>query len=263
MTTRPNPSHKWIPAYARYTDSDMSFNCLECDALIDSCNCIWAAIRDLQSRTEHTKERLNEANDAYAPHLVELQKQVDEISSYECHNRALIEDLNLSLKEYVNAVSDISMRVNKVDSLLREFEKQKIQPKFEEVATAVSDFLIRIKTIEDFIGQNYKIDIEKLTDRIGEAELRLQSYHQGNQNWVETNVKNLHNRIDDLENGAIKRIGILGNALNETSYGTYKESKSPHKCPLCEGKGYWNKVENGMACGGRCSTCEGNGIVWG
>lgn len=39
--------------------------------------------------------------------------------------------------------------------------------------------------------------------------------------------------------------------------------KKPHKCPLCEGEGYKRWSSENMAGGGRCSTCEGIGIVWG
>lgn len=39
--------------------------------------------------------------------------------------------------------------------------------------------------------------------------------------------------------------------------------KKPHKCPICASKGFVNGVENNIAWGHRCNTCEGKGIVWG
>jgi hypothetical protein len=46
-------------------------------------------------------------------------------------------------------------------------------------------------------------------------------------------------------------------------YQLIASQKIPHKCPLCEGIGYWHSVENNIASGGQCKSCEGKGIVWG
>jgi hypothetical protein len=38
--------------------------------------------------------------------------------------------------------------------------------------------------------------------------------------------------------------------------------KSPYKCPVCDGKGYWRGIEDNISCGGQCHACESKGIVW-
>lgn len=54
----------------------------------------------------------------------------------------------------------------------------------------------------------------------------------------------------------LERIEIL---LNEC----LKPNRRPHKCPLCDGKGYVSSVENGIASGHRCAACDAKGLVWG
>jgi len=172
--------------------------------------------------------------------LEELRKEINEISRYECHNRALIEDLNLSLTEYVNAVADISMRVNKVDSLLREFEKQKIQPKFEEVATAISNHDERIHDLENIGAESRLLGLEEELKSVSNALY----------------VRN--KEFFDLRDECRK-------ILSETNY-----QPKPYKCPVCNGLTLLSRKyvdesvgENTNLPPAICISCEGKGIIWG
>lgn len=78
----------------------------------------------------------------------------------------------------------------------------------------------------------------------------------------------LQRQIDEINNGLIKRIGILGEALHTLSEENNKLSKKPYKCPLCDGLGENRLDRNGMLLSfppkwPNCKVCKGEGIVWG
>lgn len=75
-------------------------------------------------------------------------------------------------------------------------------------------------------------------------------------------------RIEEIENGLINRIGILGTALQQLSDENHKLKKAPHKCPVCEGEGRIvlkvPLVTKTSTCYSiNCVPCEGKGIIWG
>lgn len=76
-------------------------------------------------------------------------------------------------------------------------------------------------------------------------------------------------RIEEIENGLINRIGILGTALQELSDEIHRVKKEPHKCPVCDGCGMRatplrvKNYENTMIpINLDCMSCEGKGIIW-
>jgi hypothetical protein len=62
-------------------------------------------------------------------------------------------------------------------------------------------------------------------------------------------------RLDDLEE-RVKRLEEIYKNIS------YMKERIPYRCPICDGTGYWKKIENHVACGGRCHSCDGKGIVW-
>lgn len=108
-------------------------------------------------------------------------------------------------------------------------------------------FLNRIKTIEDFISQNYEVDMGSIRERI----LEVQGVCIHNNGVLCEDIYSFEKRLDKLERHF------------SGDYQLIASTKRPHKCPICDGKGYWSRSENNMACGGRCDTCEAKGIVWG
>jgi len=91
---------------------------------------------------------------------------------------------------------------------------------------------------------------------------KLENFNQYDTELISNQIKKINeleikfaNDIDSVREGLLQtRLQFIDQLGND---------KKPHRCPICEGQGYWHKVENGIACGGRCQTCEGKGIVWG
>ena len=82
----------------------------------------------------------------------------------------------------------------------------------------------------------------------------------------------LEEKIDEIENSLIKRVGILGDCLHKLSEENNKLRKKPHKCPVCDGKRFifYNDFLEVWPIGGlkieghkNCSICDAKGIVWG
>lgn len=128
----------------------------------------------------------------------------------------------------------------------------------------------RIKKLEALNQQCFDANpISEIEKRFDENEMGLQSHYDS--------LLSLDKRITDVLEVCVKeddfygfRVEIRKN-IDEIQaqldvirkVGVKVNNKKPHPCPLCEGKGYWHKIENNISCGGRCNTCEGKGIVWG
>ena len=89
----------------------------------------------------------------------------------------------------------------------------------------------RIKTIEDFIGQNYKNDIDVIKTTLAD------------------NIRHVNERINEMR----------GLALHPTK---------PHKCPVCNSLGFISTSYIGNGANSEisrnvCHGCEGKGMVWG
>lgn len=95
---------------------------------------------------------------------------------------------------------------------------------------------------------------------------------------IDKKISSMQVRIYEIENGLIKRIGILGEALHTLSEENNALRKKPHKCPVCHGEikilidpvtpmsgiqaMFGKRDENGMYYKD-CKSCDGKGIVWG
>lgn len=107
------------------------------------------------------------------------------------------------------------------------------------------------KQINEVIGISVRgdRDLEKEIDsKLPDIEKGLQSHHD--------ELLKLEEKLDILmlENYNLKRwLETLCEKVN---------NYQPYKCPVCEGKGYWSKIEDNISCGGQCHVCDGKGIVW-
>lgn len=149
----------------------------------------------------------------------------------------------------------IFKRLDYIDKFIKEFSKIALS-EIKETQEQYIEFLKRIKSIEDFIDQNYKVDHSDHDERIHDLErigagMRLHT--------LETNMQK---KIKELET-EINTVRALG------SKAFYPEK--PHKCPVCEGMG---KDKNPLVMGEitspstiymknpDCYVCNGKGIVW-
>lgn len=131
------------------------------------------------------------------------------------------------------------------------------------------------------LEQAYKADGEVARDIIFEGARRSEEIrrvasecetHCGAILSLENQVKNIKEKFKDIHDwekvmseGTSSMVVRLDKLERHFSgdYQLVASTKRPHKCPICDGKGYWSRSENNMACGGRCDTCEAKGIVWG
>lgn len=128
---------------------------------------------------------------------------------------------------------------------------------------------VRVVGFHDFklrqIDANSKLDkkMQLMKEDIGKCVTFdvVHSHRQMVETWqagCEQLINGINLRLDEIENGLIKRVGILGQALHELSQDNHKLRKTPHKCPLCDGCGVSGELALAY-----CQACEGKGIVWG
>lgn len=74
---------------------------------------------------------------------------------------------------------------------------------------------------------------------------------------VEDNVKNIHLRLDELENHVKK--------MTESYIKNVVKNAVPYICPVCEGARIIEKpnFQDGEEIKYQCRTCEGKGVIWG
>lgn len=121
--------------------------------------------------------------------------------------------------------------------------------------SSLMNLIKRIKTIEDFIGQNYATDINKINERISIVEKYCD---KDLADWSE---------LDDKIINALDRIDSLENVYNKWLLHDVNQviNRKPHKCPVCSGQGCYD-VENlssSLRVNLECHCCEGKGILWG
>lgn len=79
--------------------------------------------------------------------------------------------------------------------------------------------------------------------------------------WTRKDEDIIYERLEKLEGLLDFTKNLLNTKIHlDEKLGTHKK---PYCCPVCADKGYWNSIENSIACGGQCKACEGKGIVWG
>lgn len=75
--------------------------------------------------------------------IMNMEKRLSELEEW-----TRIEDdvVHFKIKEIYDIMADLSMRINQMKSSLREFEKQKIDPKFEEIARQIDHIVDCLNT---------------------------------------------------------------------------------------------------------------------
>lgn len=127
----------------------------------------------------------------------------------------------------------------------------------------------RIKKLESSGNYNkdYGLDLHKELIKLMEDHLSLQEhlnmlsqdytefklgYPKSVENFVEVNIKNLHDRIDVICKNFDSNKAIV--------------HRNPYKCPVCDGVGInvvIGEVRGLPIKSDKCHVCEGKGIVWG
>src|SRR3990167_1746354 len=94
-----------------------------------------------------------------------------------CNCHAEIAELNYKYVALLNQCADLSQRINKQNSSLCEFEKQRVQPKFEEIKTDILELKRRINITERSID-NKLIDVlyAEVVNPLQERIDKLESY---------------------------------------------------------------------------------------
>lgn len=128
---------------------------------------------------------------------------------------------------------DLSKRVEKLESenLMRQDTIACVDRAYDEQC---ENLLRRIKIIEDFIGQNYKVEMSEL--------------HQLNLKRIEDNtlISRRLTRVEEHFSG---------------DYQLISSKISPHRCPICCGEGKFMHCGVLKMC--ECHSCEGKGVLWG
>lgn len=148
------------------------------------------------------------------------------------------------------------------------FLEEKISEKY-----AHSDVISRIERLEKLYNSSTEIE-QLLLTRLKE----LESWTRADEDVVYDKLKVLENEINEIKNGLIRRVGILGEDLYHLSEENYKLRKFPHKCPICLGdqkilidpatplsgiEAMFGKRDiNGMYYKD-CKACNETGILWG
>lgn len=134
--------------------------------------------------------------------------------------------LSQCCKDLLNKIGELSMKVNEMASSLRTFEKERVNPKFEEVRTQMEK---HGDIIDSLVSDSCRLNDIPL--KVSHLEQKMKDIE-----WL---------HVDD-EDGGMK------NCVS---------NKKPHKCPACDGEGF--RLETEKFCEHLCVSCEGKGIVWG
>jgi hypothetical protein len=206
--------------------------------------------------------------------LKNIDRQITRISELEKFRNDFKDALKKDISENEDMFIEIERRINSLESMA-DFEKvkslifegakthasilrcEKRLKELEEWTRKDEDAIYkRIKIIEDFIGQNYRSDIqriEKLVNAHEEYLCRIDKIAMCDPDKVLSNQKILDERLSILEAKIDNKSG--------------KVDKIPHKCPKCEGDGkLWELKINGIPADYskfiNCFCCEGKGILW-
>jgi len=153
--------------------------------------------------------------------ILKFEKRMEEL---EAQLVAFDEDAeyldSLSLPKRIEKLEKSSFEDMKNELICFKKQRNELNERIEACEQNYPSLWKKLKIIEDFIGQNYKVDLSSLIERI----------------------ERLENIIKDNQ-GLINRIGILGEALHELSEENHKLRKKPYKCPSCNGSGEIKKKD--------------------
>ena len=104
--------------------------------------------------------------------------------------------------------------------------------------------------------------VKALTEMYKEISCMVAGCQDHRIRQIDENRK-ISRRVEEIENGLFRRIGILGEALHLMSEDNHQLKKTPHKCHVCGGSGKNINVLLSMPpIYPNCKSCEGSGIVW-
>lgn len=221
-----------------YENSRNTHPCIGCGVPVCDCKCIWNSFREmyqmfskldtrveeLEDRIKHTEEDLN-----YVPTtealcaLVERVKELEESYQGQFHEISNLED----------EVAALQSHADKVDTC------------FGEVLESGKTFHVSKETIGKTVEKSLDARLS-LTQRIDELKERLDKH--------ELITKNDIHGLTQCHNNLMYRVLDM----KDENEDVYKTEKSPHKCPVCEGKGGFLSTDPN-----KCHACAGTGIVWG
>lgn len=201
----------------------------------------WAHEIKEDSPDETKRNVTKDAQEAGHEHIMQRINRLESLTDI-ANYKVFIDDFNIR----VSKLEKLSFGGHALDrcaaDVLERLTKLETYMNMEDRATA-SDVLLRLNELEK--KREMVIDLESFAFAFNDT------------------CDKIYKRIEDLENGAIKRIGILGNALADVS------TKKPHACPVCHGQtGYdLQSLEEVMANEGKtfkyCKACDGEGVLWG
>lgn len=219
------------------------------DALFHDYNHLEDAIVELRKHdTADHDERIHDLENVCAEkRLIKLEEHVETINKQKFsefhHLKPDLNKLEAKLKVQLNNLSDLSVKINKLQSSLREFEKQRIDPRFHEIEERVKDIEYRLNHIVELPTElDIRLqDVERKVDGLGNSFIKLR--------------KEFESKLD------------LDYKKWVQYFNEVHPKKTPHKCPVCNGEGVMSNVDllsmPRPSTFPRCKTCEGKGIVWG
>jgi hypothetical protein len=160
-----------------------------------------------------------------------------------------------------NKLDKLTNRVDHIDKVLRDpFRngEKNIPDDYDERISGIEEMGIekRLITIENFIGQNYEADIERLEGHLCVELARFQTKLA---------------KIDKVNVDLVDKIAAIGNHY-------YRERQQPFVCPLCDGKGKvttkLKAPQEGKIDGvpinegdavlhiNECPACQGGALIW-
>ncbi len=223
------------------------------------------------------KHPMQELIDKFENRFASINESLESCREHGTVIEALEADV-MYLQKIVDSIAskDLDKEVKKRHWLILEVEKY--ESRIESLESQIKASTEMYKHISALVAglQDHHVrqvdENRKISKRIDSVD-KHSSQNEGHCIGLESRIEKLEsNHLDQLNPHAFlilktrcDELERLINAVKDSYNNICAPSlrKEPFKCPICEGKGYWNTVENNIACGGRCSTCEGRGIVWG
>lgn len=173
-----------------------------------------------------------------------------EVRKEQCH----LCDIKRQIMALTDMYKELSVRVCGFhDHKLRQIdENKKISAKVDEI---IKLFLKGDSQLEDDVIRIER-KIEKLEQQTVNISL-LHSSNQGHETWkrgCEVLISGIQKELMELKR------------FQDITHEQYKNRKSPHKCPVCEGIGIncdIGEIRGLPIKSDKCHSCEGKGIVWG
>lgn len=225
---------------------------------------------ELSCYVSNYDERINDLEN------IEAEKRLIAIEQFNNEFKSMaIKEIHYTQEEYkkfLNAIADLSIKINKMESSLREFEKQKVDPRFKALEDriklsemdlnhgssfeAIEDLAKKFDDLQD-VCNGYATTLDDLENELVEP-IRACS---NDYDYLKERIEKLESELKILRTKFLCEDYMI-NLLNE--------EKSPQSnqycCPNCKGIGkitYYvlEAADNKILL--KCLLCKGKGIVWG